>query len=141
MCCCCQNSNVLLISSFPGWAVPRRREENFLFVGQAREMASNCRPSLQQAAGVSAQLSSSSLPPMCLTKQRGEEEEGRKKTFSYHKQTNKQRRLGPGCKLSTWSADLLCLLACCHFDCCLLCSYLDSISSHNTASAPACWGY
>lgn len=31
---------------------------------------------------------------MCLTKQRGEEEEGRKKTFSYHKQTNKQRMLG-----------------------------------------------
>jgi len=31
---------------------------------------------------------------MCLTKQRGEEEEGRKKTFSYHKQTNKQTNKG-----------------------------------------------
>ena len=105
MCCCCQNSNVLLISSSPGWAVPRRREENFLFVGQAREMASNCRPSLQQAAGASVQLSS--LPP----KQRGGRR-GRKEKDLFLPQTNKQTKdAGPGCKLSTWSAHPLCLLA------------------------------
>ena len=129
MCCCCQNSNVLLISSSPGWAVPRRREENFLFVGQAREMASNCRPSLQQAAGASVQLSS--LPP----KQRGGRR-GRKEKDLFLPQTNKQTKdAGPGCKLSTWSAHPA-LSACCHFDCCLLCSHLDSIS--HTASAPEC---
>ena len=87
MCCCCQNSNVLLISSSPGWAVPRRREENFLFVGQAREMASNCRPSLQQAAGASVQLSS--LPP----KQRGGRR-GRKEKDLFLPQTNKQTNKG-----------------------------------------------
>jgi len=77
----------LLLSWGVGCSNKKRRKLPLCSVGQAREMASNCRPSLQQAAGVSAQLSS--LPPMCLTKQRGEEEEGRKKTFSYHKQTNK----------------------------------------------------
>lgn len=85
-------------------------------------------------------ISSAQLPPSQA--ERGKKrKEGKRPFLTTNKQTNKQRRVGPGCKLSTWSADLLCLLACCHFDCCLLCSYLDSISSHNTASAPACWGY
>lgn len=90
----------------------------------------------------SAQLQ---LPPSNVPHKAERGRRGRKEKDLFlpqtNKQTNKQRRLGPGCKLSTWSADLLCLLACCHFDGCLLCSYLDSISSHNTASAPACWGY
>lgn len=110
MCCCCQNS------SFPGgWAVPtRRREENFLSVlldkqGKWRQIVVHlC--SRQQVY----QLSSAPAPSLQCASQSREgkkRKEGKRPFLTTNKQTNKQRRVGPGCKLSTWSAHLLCLLA------------------------------
>jgi hypothetical protein len=85
---------VLLLSKLLlSWGVgcsnkKKRRKLPLCSVGQAREMASNCRPSLQQAAGVSAQLSSApSLQCASQSREGKKRKEGKRPFLTTNKQT------------------------------------------------------